>query len=198
MINFENIVEDEPYKKLESLYSLAKNKNQTSIQALVVASYSSEDKEVDARFVNLKTIDHNEFIFFSNYNSPKSLQFESHNQISAILFWDSINVQIRMKAKIIKTTASYNQKYFIRRSPEKNALAISSSQSNPINSYEDVKANYKRSLEFDNLNECPDFWGGYSFTPYYFEFWEGHSSRLNKRDVFKKNGDNWLHSLIQP
>ena len=52
--------------------------------------------------------------------------------------------------------------------------------------YDQVKENYHRSLERDDLKKCPEYWGGFSFTPYYFEFWEGHKSRINKREVFEK------------
>ena len=91
-----------------------------------------------------------------------------------------------MKAKIKKTSNEFNQKYFFDRSEEKNALAISSNQSKQIDSYNQVKENYNKSLKTDDLKKCPEYWGGYSFTPYYFEFWEGHESRLNKREVYKK------------
>ena len=154
--------------------------------------------EVDSRYVNLKFISNDEFIFFSNYNSPKASSFNSHNQIAALVYWPSINVQIRMRAKIKKTTDEFNQNYFFDRSEEKNALAISSNQSKPINSYSQVKENYNKSLKNDDLKKCPEFWGGYSFTPYYFEFWEGHESRLNKREVYKKSDDIWKHLILQP
>ena len=36
---------------------------------------------------------------FSNYQSPKAKQFESHNQISALIYWSKTNIQIRMRAK---------------------------------------------------------------------------------------------------
>ena len=39
---------------------------------------------------------------FSNYKGPKSNQFKDHNQISVIIYWESIDLQIRMKAKIKK------------------------------------------------------------------------------------------------
>ena len=86
-----------------------------------------------------------------------------------------------MKAQIKKTTKEFNQKYFFDRSKEKNALAISSNQSKQIDSYSQVIDNYNRSLESDDLKKCPEYWGGYSFIPYYFEFLEGHESRINKR-----------------
>ena len=114
------------------------------------------------------------------------------------MFWDSINVQIRIKAVIKKTLHEYNQKYFSDRSEKKNALAISSNQSKSIDSYIQVEKNYKRSLKNDDLKKCPDYWGGFSFTPYYFEFWEGHESRINKREVFDKIDGTWKQSFLQP
>ena len=44
----------------------------------------------------------------------------------------------------------------------------------------------------------PEYWGGYSFTPYYFEFWKGHESRINKREVFDQIDGVWKQSFLQP
>jgi len=197
MINFIDINTSKPYLKFVSYYDKA-IKNQKNIEAMSISSYSTILEEVNSRFVNLKFIDNDSFIFFSNYNSPKSQEFRDHDQISALIYWNSINVQIRMKAKIKKTSNDFNQKYFYDRSEEKNALAISSNQSKPIDTYSQVKENYNKSLKNDDLKKCPDFWGGYSFTPYYFEFWEGHESRLNKREVYEKSDDSWKHLILQP
>ena len=198
MIDIINISNLEPYLIFKKYYLEALNANQKNIEAISISSFNKELNEVDSRFVNLKLINGNKFIFFSNYNSPKSLAFSSHDQISALFFWSSINVQIRMKAKIEKTPNEYNQKYFFYRSEEKNALAISSNQSKLIESYSQVKENYNKSLENDDLKKCPEYWGGFSFTPYYFEFWEGHKSRVNKRDVFNNIDGIWKHSFLQP
>lgn len=198
MIEFNEIYQETPFLILKEKYDEALNAGQKAIEVISISSYNKETNEVDSRYVNLKFISNDEFIFFSNYNSPKAASFSSHDQISALLYWSSINVQIRMKAKIKKTLIEYNQKYFSNRSEEKNALAISSDQSSPIDSYSKVKENYNKSLENDNLKECPDHWGGFSFTPYYFEFWKGHKARLNKRDVYKLNNNSWDHSILQP
>ena len=45
---------------------------------------------------------------------------------------------------------------------------------------------------------CPENWGGYSFTPYEIEFWEGNKFRLNKRDLYKKEGNIWNHFILEP
>jgi pyridoxamine 5'-phosphate oxidase len=198
MIKFNNLNQDIPYLLFKEKYDEAVDAGQKGIEAISISSYNKKINEVDSRYVNLKFINNDEFIFFSNYNSPKASSFNSNNQIAALLYWPSINVQIRMKAKIKKTANEYNQKYFFVRSEEKNALAISSKQSKPISSYTQVKENYNKSLKNNDLKKCPEFWGGYSFTPYYFEFWEGNQSRINKREVYKKNDDNWMHLTLQP
>ncbi len=198
MIKLSNLNQGIPYLLFKQKYDDAVNAEQKNIEAISISSYENKANEVDSRYVNLKFIINDEFIFFSNYASPKASAFNSHNQISALLYWSNINIQIRIKAKIKKTSDEFNQKYFSDRSKEKNALAISSSQSNLIDSYFQVKENYNKILKNADLRKCPDFWGGYSFTPYYFEFWEGHESRLNKREVYKKSDDIWEHFILQP
>ena len=198
MIQFNNLNQEIPYLLLKEKYDEAIDAGQKGIEAISISSFNKEMGEVDSRYVNLKFITNDEFIFFSNYDSPKASSFNSHSQIAALLYWSSINIQIRMRAKIKRTTDEFNQKYFFDRSEKKNALAISSNQSKQIESYSQVIENYNKSLESDDLRKCPEHWGGYSFTPYYFEFWEGHESRLNKRDVYEIGEGNWSHSILQP
>ena len=198
MIKFNNLTKELPYSIFKDKYEEARKKNQINIEAISISSYSKVLNEVNSRFVNLKILNNKDFIFFSNYNSPKSQEFEEHNQVTALIFWNTINIQIRLKGFIKKTSKEYNKDYFLSRSKQKNALAISSDQSKLIDSYDSVVNKYHKALLSDNLNQCPENWGGYSFTPYYFEFWEGHESRLNKRNVYLKNGVDWNHSILQP
>ncbi len=82
MIKFINNNKTKPYLKFQDLYKKALSANQNSIEAIAISSYDSNKKEVDSRFVNLKIVDNEKFIFFSNYCSPKSVQFNSFNQTS--------------------------------------------------------------------------------------------------------------------
>ena len=102
-----------------------------------------------------------------------------------------------MKAYIEKTSKEFNSAYFVKRDKKKNALAISSKQSSPIDSYETLQKNYELALQKNNLSECPDYWGGYAFEPFYFEFWEGHDSRLNRRETYELQNDEWIHGFLQ-
>lgn len=198
MIQISNLKKEAPYIFLEKIYKQAINAGQKNIEAISIASYNNLINEVDSRYVNLKFIDEDKFIFFSNYNSPKSLAFDSNPQISAILFWSEVNCQIRMKADIKKTSGDFNERYFKTRDSHKNALAISSNQSRVIDSYNDVIAKYDDVKSNQDLTKCPSYWGGFYFIPYYFEFWEGHESRINKRTIFYMKNNTWINKTLEP
>lgn len=198
MIKLKKISNEDPYRLFKSKYEDALNNGQKNIEAISISSYSNELNQVNSRYVNLKYIIGNDFIFFSNYESPKSQEFLSHNQITSLIYWNSINTQIRLKAVIKRTSIDFNNEYFLKRSQEKNALAISSKQSKSIDTYNEVIKNYNNSLQNDDLKKCPKYWGGFSFTPYYFEFWEGHKSRLNKRIAYEIKNEKWENYFLQP
>lgn len=197
-INFEEKLIEPPFIKFKYFYDIALKNNQKSIEAMAISSFSKDKDEVSSRFVNCKYVTNSSLIFFSNYNSPKAIEFKDHKQISALFFWNTINTQIRIKASIKKTKKDFNNEYFFRRDKNKNALSISSNQSEIIDSYEQVVINYNNIVKSADLKKCPSYWGGYALTPYYFEFWQGHESRINKREVFDKANGFWKHSFLQP
>lgn len=199
MIEIINISNDRPYKIFKNFYDSALQAKQKSIEAISIASFNLNSNEVESRFVNLKYINDNEWTFFTNYQSPKAMDFNSHNQISALLYWRELNLQIRLKAKIHKSSTAFSDNHFKKRSIEKNALSISSSQSKVISSYNAVEDLYNKTLsQINNQTKRPDYWGGFTFIPYYFEFWQGHENRLNKRHVFEQKNDEWVEKLLQP
>ena len=198
MINLKKISSEAPYRVFKDNYDEAIKNKQKNIEAICISSYSKNTNEVNARFVNLKFIQDKKFIFFSNYNSPKAQDFSNHKQITALIYWQNIDVQIRMKALIEKTSPELNQAYFEQRDKKKNALSISSNQSSDIESYEDIQNDYKKALESKDLLICPKYWGGYFFVPFYFEFWQGHASRINKREIYELKDNEWMKGYLQP
>lgn len=199
MIELEEINNSKPYQIFEELYKNALMKGQKSIEAITISSFNKLNNEVESRYVNLKYINGVSWIFFTNYNSQKAQDFSTHDQISALFYWNSINTQIRMKAKVKKCPTLLSNQHFEKRSKEKNALAISSAQSKIIKSYEEVEDNYKKIMNSDlSLKKRPSYWGGYSFTPYYFEFWEGHESRINRRKIYEYVNSSWQNFILEP
>ncbi len=198
MFLIKELNQSEPYKLFERKFNEALDSDQKNINAIAISSLSKEKMEVDSRFVNLKYIVNDEWFFFTNYNSPKAKEFEEHNQISALLYWNKIDTQIRIKAKIKKADTSFSDNHFSSRSKGKNALAICSDQSKNLISYEDLRNDFKNTLSNSDVYKRPEYWGGFSFEPYSFEFWEGEENRLNRRTLYKKVDREWNRSFLQP
>ena len=116
MIKMLTINQSEPYKIFENKYNEALSKNQKAIEAIAISSYNVTNKEVESRFVNLKYIKGDEWIFFSNYESIKASSLNGHSQISALFYWKAINTQIRIKACISKTSEKFSDWHFENRS----------------------------------------------------------------------------------
>ena len=99
MIKFKNIKQEIPYSLFFEKYKDALNKNQSNIEAVSISSFNITSSEVDSRFVNLKIVDEDKFIFFSNYSSPKSIAFDSESRFYSIsfdkLFYFNLNLTIR-------------------------------------------------------------------------------------------------------
>ena len=64
MIQFNNLKKEIPYIIFKEKYNEAINAGQKNIEALSISSYDSKKNEVDSRYVNLKFIIAEEFIFF--------------------------------------------------------------------------------------------------------------------------------------
>lgn len=189
-----------PFQLLQNYYHQAVQAKQIFPEAISISSYDVKNNFVDSRYVNLKFVQDNKLIFFSNYESSKAKQFKGNRNslITALIFWNSINIQIRIRGNIKKTNTEYSDNYFRERLKEKNALAISSNQSKKIESYEKFKEKYTKVLKNNDLSKRPQYWGGYELTPMYFEFWKGNNHRINHREVFELIEDKWKVYFLQP
>ncbi len=199
MINFFDLSKHKPYILFKDYYKDALKNKQSNVQAVSISSYNPQKKEVSSRMVNLKYIKVDKWFFYTNYESPKAKDFELNNQIAALFYWDKTNVQIRIKGKVEKASSIESDTHFNKRDKEKNILSIVSNQSQPIKSYSDILKKYEDKKCLDNLKmERPLYWGGYFFTPNYFEFWEGKRFRLNKRVSYQMEKNNWISNILEP
>tara|TARA_B100000029_G_scaffold514538_1_gene617795 strand:- start:3332 stop:3928 length:597 start_codon:yes stop_codon:yes gene_type:complete len=198
MLTISNLPDTQPYKLFQENYLAAEQAGQSLPYAFAISSYNPSTNQVDSRFVNLKFIDGEDWIFFTNYHSPKAQAFKLHDQVAVLFNWFSTQTQIRIQAKICMLDAKKSDEHFSSRIKEKNAVAIFSQQSQPAKSYEDLEARYQQTLDYDNLFHRPDHWGGYVFKPFYFEFWTANNTRLNHRHAFELIDGNWQGSILEP
>lgn len=199
MIEFIDVCKTDPYQHFIKLYNEAKNQSQEHIEAAAVST-ASHNKKPSSRFVNIKYVHNESFIFFSNYNSVKAKDIESNPQASILFFWSKTNTQIRLEGKIIKTSNSFSDDHFQRRSYEKNISAIISNQSSENDGYSNLIQRYEKAIKAYKGKDLarPTSWGGYSFVPKSFEFWQGENARLNKRLKFSIKENIWSSRYLDP
>lgn len=186
-----------PFTIFENTYNNALDSGQQNIEAMCL---STSDKNFTySRMVNVKYILNDKLIFFSNYNSNKAKQIQISENVACLFFWPQINSQIRLLGTIRNSSNEFSNDHFSNRSIHKNALAISSNQSQQIESYEKVKNKYKTVLNnYTESTKRPSYWGGYEITPNYFEFWQGRENRLNKREEYLLKNNEWVYSILEP
>ena len=189
-----------PFTIFENTYNNALDSGQQNIEAMCL---STSDKNFTySRMVNVKYILNDKLIFFSNYNSNKAKQIQISENVACLFFWPQINSQIRLLGTIRNSSNEFSNDHFSNRSIYKNALAISSNQSQQIESYEKVKNKYKTVLSnYTESTNRPSYWGGYEITPNYFEFWKGEKNRLNLREEFKlidSKQNLWSRCYLEP
>lgn len=185
-----------PMTRFKQLYDLAISTNQSNIEAICISTSSGEGIP-SSRMVNIKYIEDDNFIFFTNYDSQKSVELNNNKYISCVFYWPSINSQIRINGIAKKINATESDIHFNSRDRKKNALAISSNQSKKIISYKKVLEQYHEVLDSDDCLKRPDYWGGYKISPYYYEFWTGNNFRINKREAFELSNNEWNKFILE-
>lgn len=152
-----------------------------------------------ARVVLLKEFEETGFTFFSNYLSRKGKEL-SENPNAAILFWwKEFERQVRIEGKIEKISKEESEKYFNVRPLKSRYGALSSNQSELVESREILEKKFAElENQFGENPPMPDDWGGYKLVPNKFEFWQGRESRLHDRIVYEKVDDDWKIYRLQP
>ncbi len=151
-----------------------------------------------ARQVLLKSYDRNGFVFYTNYDSRKSLDIKTNPFVSAVIWWDKLHRQIRVEGSVVKANAELSDSYFASRPRGSQISAWVSPQSQPISGREElVKRVADMTQELRNQPiPRPEFWGGYRINPVRIEFWQGRRDRLHDRLRYDLAGDTWTTVLL--
>ena len=136
-------------------------------------------------------------VFYTNYNSVKSLEIKENPKCSALFHWDKLGYQIRIRGEILQSPDEENDTYFASRHLGSQVGAWASNQSNPLEDREAVDDQFKKILDRFNLtsesitrNEQkiprPPNWGGYRLWIEEIEFWLNQKDRLHDRLHFRR------------
>ena len=149
----------------------------TDVIALATAS---ADGAPSVRMVLLKEADEQGFLFFTSYTGRKGREL-AENPRAAILV-HMPGRQIRVEGRVEKTPEAVSDAYWARRPRGSQISASISSQSEPVESREELE---RRFSEFDAAHPGeiprPAHWGGFHLIPETYEFWEHEDKRLHDR-----------------
>ena len=166
--------------------------------AMVLSTLSS-DSQINTRTVLLKDISNGGFTFFTNYESRKAHAIELNPHVSLLFPWYAMERQVIITARAEKVPRGESEEYFASRPWSSQIGAWASNQSQKLQSTQDLEKRVKElESRFPNEVPRPDFWGGYSLKPIYFEFWQGRSGRLHDRIIYTIEGGEWVTKRLQP
>ena len=154
-----------------------------------------------SRVVLLKKYTEQGFIFYTNYNSEKGKAIAHNPNVCLSFFWHSAERQIIIKGKAEQIAENLSDGYFESRPRGSQLGAITSNQSEVIESRTLLEQNLKN-LEDAYQNktiERPKHWGGLIVKPVELEFWQGRPNRLHDRIRYKLQEDfNWKIERLAP
>ncbi|MAR16031.1 MAG: pyridoxamine 5'-phosphate oxidase [Flammeovirgaceae bacterium] len=187
-----------PIKEFENWFEFAKTNDVIEPNAMILSTLSKNS--INSRTVLLKDITDEGFVFFTNYTSVKGNDIRENDNVSSVFLWKKIEKQVIIKGSASKIKAEDSIKYFNSRPRKSKIAAWASLQSTKLNDSNDLAERFKYyENKFENKEiPYPEFWGGYIIKPLSVEFWQGRSSRMHDRILYKKESKNWSICKLYP
>ena len=191
-------LDSSPIKQFSYWFEQAKEAGVVEPSAMSLATADAEN--IGVRTVLLKFFDDKGFVFFTNYNSPKSLQLGERAQAALLFPWLALERQVKISGRVERISSLESVKYFASRPKESQLGAWASEQSSVISSRNLLLTQFASMKDKFSKGKVPlpNFWGGYRVIPETIEFWQGRENRLHDRLVYKKEGDEWKISRLSP
>jgi pyridoxamine 5'-phosphate oxidase len=165
----------------------------------VALATATADGAPSARMVLLKDADERGFTFHTNYESRKGRELETNPRAALLFYWHDLGRQVRVEGSVGRISRGESEAYFRGRLRGAQLAALTSAQSEPVESREVVESRF---VEFDKQYPdevpLPDTWGGYRLVPETYEFWQHRENRLHDRFRYRREGEAWKIERLSP
>jgi len=191
---------DDPLELFKIWISEAEKKEINDPNALSLATTNSNN-EPNVRIVLLKGLSQKGFVFYTNLNSPKSLDLKNNPKASMCFHWKSLQRQIRVSGIISQVADKEADLYFNSRPYESRIGAWASDQSKTMNKREEFLKKieeFKNKFKEANNLPRPKHWSGWCLNPSSIEFWLGDKYRIHERLKYTKISNNWKRDILYP
>ena len=152
------------------------------------------------RYVLLKSVDRNGFVFYTNARSRKGRELTANPHAALAVYWHEIDRQVRIEGPVREVTREEADAYWAERPRDSQIASAASQQSRTIQTRaallaacRDVERRW-RGREIPR----PARWTGYRLLPRRIEFWTRCEPRLHRRELFERKGSRWVRTLLQP
>ena len=191
---------NDPLELFKIWMSEAKKTEINDPNALSLAT-TNNNNEPSVRMVLLKGLSKKGFVFYTNFNSPKSLDLKGNRKAAMCFHWKSLQRQVRISGSITQVEDKEADSYFNSRPYESRIGAWASDQSKIMKNREEF---FKKIDEFKNKYKDeknlprPKHWSGWCLNPSSIEFWLGDQYRIHERLKYNKVSNNWKKEILYP
>ena len=158
-----------------------------------------------SRTVLLKGLDADGAVVFTNLDSDKGQELRTTPRAALLMPWYPLQRQVRIEGRVEEVPAAESDAYWATRPRGSQLGAWASHQSRPIDSREQLEAQYAEvEARFEGVEvPRPEFWGGLRIHPQRIEFWQGRAHRVYDRIVYERAADDtgsgsWERHRLQP
>jgi pyridoxamine 5'-phosphate oxidase len=191
---------DDPLELFKIWISEAEKKEINDPNAFSFAT-TNKKHEPSVRMVLLKETGQKGFVFYTNLNSPKSLDLETNPKASMCFHWKSLKRQIRVSGSVTQVDDKKADIYFNCRPYESRIGAWASDQSKVMDKREKILKRineFKKKYKDEKNLPRPKYWSGWCLNPTSIEFWLGEEFRINERLRYNKILNNWKKEILYP
>jgi pyridoxamine 5'-phosphate oxidase len=190
---------DTPIAMFERWYAEARDAGIHEPNAMVVAT-ATPDGVPSSRFVLLKGVSSDGFVFYTNTLSRKGRELDLNPRIALLFPWHPLERQVRVDGTVTLLPRSAVEDYFAVRPRGSQLGAWASHQSSVVAGREELAAAYDE-VEARYAGSdvpVPSEWGGYLVRPEAVEFWQGRPGRMHDRLVYRRTSTGWTTDRLAP